>query len=214
MSVRVTALLCPDCGQALQGLRYDRIFFCQTCAQGLYPAEGGWERYPVTAAQPTDPREVPRFYLPLWRFEVEATAASANRRQEVAARRLDDLTVIWVSAFNMLRPSYYGDLGLLLTEKKVAPVPAERPVPGRFIAGCARSRTDAERYTSLFATYILDKRADVTGMTIAVAVTGAAIWAIPFVEYGDKAVDMVSGSELPVFSLDDLEDLKRINRLK
>ena len=211
MSIRVTALVCPECGGGLAGLRFDRVFFCPSCRCALEPGPSGWEKRPLVAAAAPE-GEVPRFYLPLWRFRVTVTAAPANRKQELAVRRLDDFTVVWVSGFNMLRPSYYGDLGLIYTERSLEPAPAERFAEGRFIAGCSRGQADAARYTELYATAILDKRADVTGMTINVDVINAALWAIPFAEVGDKAVDMVSGAELPVFALDDLEDLKRINK--
>lgn len=211
MAVRVTALVCPECGGALAGLRFDRVFFCPACRRALEPGDGRWTPHPILPAA-APPKEAVHFYLPLWRFRVTVTAAPVNRRQEAACRTLDDFTVVWVNAFNMLRPSYYGDLGLAYTEKGVEPKPTEDFAEGCFVAGCARGREDAARYTQLYATYILDKRSDVTGMTINVDIINAALWAIPFAEVGDKVIDLVSGTELPVFALDDLEDLKRANK--
>ena len=210
MSIRVTALVCPECGGALDGLRFDRVFFCPTCRTALEPGESGWQKHPLVAAACSE-GEPPRLYLPLWRFRVTVTAGNTSRRQEIACRILDDFTVIWVSGFNMLRPSYYGDLGLIYTERKLEPAPAEQFAEGRFIAGCSRGQADAARYTNLYATAILDKREDVTGMTIDVDIVNAALWAIPCTEIGDKVIDLISGTEIPVFALDDLEDLKRTN---
>jgi len=211
---KVTALVCPDCAQPLVGLRHDKVFFCKACSQGCAPApEGGWSRYPLSFAHVEDPPMEAIIYLPFWQLHVDAFATGANQKQEVASRMLDHLASVWVVGFALVRASYFGDLGLVYTEKGAVLTPAEIQPQGKHLAGCARGLEEAGRYAQLYTTLIIDKRADVTGMDIQVEVKGATLWAVPFIDQGEQIVDLVSGAELPIFAVDDLAELRRINRI-
>jgi len=213
MSVRVVPLTCPDCGSGLIGLRYDKIFFCLNCKQGMLPSErpGGWERYPLRFALSELP-EKQRLYLPFWEIKIEGSGVPVNKQQEAALKRLDRLDTVWVMGASMVRPSYYGDLSVIYTEKGVVMQPDPHPPRTAFLAGCVRTIEDVMTYVRLLVTLILDRKADVTGMELEIKTGDAALWAVPFYQRGDKIIDPFTGTEIPSFALDDLEDIKRISR--
>lgn len=211
--VKVVPLVCPDCGKSIIGLRYDRIFFCTDCVQGLLPGDTGqWERYPISFHDPGESSVAPALYLPFWEIEIEASGTAVNRQQENSLKLLDQLKSVWVAGFNVLRASYFGDLGLLYTEKGVRLSAADPAPRGAFITGCTRTMEEAFRYVELYVTLILDKRADVTGLELEISKRGERLWGVPFADRGEKIVDLVMGAELPVFALDDLEDMRRVRR--
>jgi len=208
--LRVTPLVCPNCSLALFGLRYDRVFICNRCADGLLVGEFGWERYPLKfAAAQVGPDDRP-LHLPMWRMEVAIKATAANSEQKVAIKKVGSQRVVWVTGFTLVRPSYYGDLGLLYTEKEINPPALERAPHRAFLAGCANGPAEARRYAELFITLILDKRSDVTGLELEIEPTSIELWAIPFFDRGDKIMDALTGTELPAFAVDDLSDLRRL----
>jgi len=211
--LRVIPLVCPDCGRQLMGLRYDKIFMCMACRQGLSPEKAGdWVRHPLSFAKPDSAPNASLIYLPFWQIKIETHAMPVNRQQEAAIRRLDTLKSVWVQAFTLIRPSYFGDIGMFYTERDEQPEQMTVFPSGFYVAGCTRTLEDAIKYTKLFVTLILDKKADVTGMDIEVWTRDAILWAIPFADYGDKIMDLVTRTELPAFAVDDLEDIRRINR--
>ncbi len=209
--VTVTPLVCPDCGSPLAGLRYDRIFNCMNCRMGYKPGkEGKWTRYALRFAEPGHAKAKVSFYLPLWQLGIESSAKASNKQQEVAISRIEDMKSVWVTAFTMVRPSYYGDIGLNYSSAGAMPRMVREWPQASFTAGCARTLEDASKYARLFVTLFIDKRTDVTGMEIDVKVTGAALWGIPFADQGSKVMDLVSGMELPAFAIDDLAEIRRI----
>lgn len=210
---RVIPLICPDCGGELAGLRYDRVFFCSSCRQGLFPEPGSdWIRYPLSFPKLEETPRTETVHLPFWQIKFICNAFPTNSGQEIATRCLEGMDSAWITGFTVIRPSYFGDLGLVYTEKKVKPAPADRVSDGIFTAGCTRTIEDALKYVKLYVTLILDKRADVTGMDIQVETRDARLWAMPFADYGDKVMDLVTGLELPAFAVDDLEDIRKRSR--
>jgi hypothetical protein len=208
----VTALVCPDCGSQLAGLRYDKVFFCNTCRQGLQPDPGNdWIRHPLSFAAVEQMPRAEIIHLPFWQIRIEARADCVNKQQEVASRRLAELHSVWVTGFMLNRTSYFGDLGLAYTERSVLLKAASDAPPGAVVAGCARTLEDALKYTRLYVTLILDKRADVTGMDINIETRDARLWAVPLADYREKLMDLVTLAEIPAFALDDLEGVRKLN---
>jgi len=211
--LRVVALICPDCGSQLAGLSYDQIFFCRRCGQGLAPGEkGAWTKHPLSFAKLDNRPQADIIYLPFWQIAIQAQASCVNQGQEIASRLLAELRSVWVPGFTLTRASYFGDLGVLYTEKRVS-LKAEDQIPSdRAIVGCSRTMEDVNKYVRLYVTLILDKRADVTGMDINIATRDAKLWAVPFADYGDKIVDLLTGTELPAFALDDIQEIRKFGR--
>lgn len=214
--LRVIPLVCPDCGHHLTGLRYDRVFFCLTCRQGLFPtaAAEGWDRYPLRFAE-TPAGDLPAgeyFFLPMWEIGIAAEAAPINANQKLACRKLEELKHVWVMGFNLIQPSYYGDLGLVYTERMISLPALKHPPDGVFVAGCTRTLPEALRYVELFVKLILDKRSDITGLGLQIRTTDAALWAVPLADFGDKIGDPRTGISFPPVAFDDLEDLRRIRK--
>jgi hypothetical protein len=210
--VRVVPLKCPDCGNRLLGLEQDKVFFCGPCRKAYELEKSGFEPRPLFFARPViEYPRVPVVFLPFYRFRVEFVADSDDRRQILAAERYKDLDTIWVMGFNLIRPSYFGDLGLLYTEARVQ-VEKEDDTYGktdRFrVAGCARTVDEAKIYTKLFILLMIDKREDITGMELSPLIHETSLWAIPFYDFQDKLLDAIMGREFPVFAIDDIEALR------
>ncbi len=212
--VKVIPLACPDCGQNLLGLRFDRVFFCNQCRQGLLPAEtqNNWERFPMSFAGSNFPHLKPAFHLPVWEVRIVGTGTPTSTSQEVALRWLSRKRSVWVPGYSAFRQSYYGDIGLLYTEKDIQLDPLSRPPPGAFLAGCAKTVPEVIRYVELMVTLMVDRRSDVTGMELSIETRDARIWGIPFIEHEDKAVELVTGKDVPSFSIDDMADILAIAR--
>jgi len=191
------------------GLRYDAVFGCAPCQQGVLPSQESesWPRFPVHFVRVEDPPG-DLFYLPVWRLAIRFEATTANKEQEDAVRRHQDLTVAWVPAYHLLRASHFGDPGVFWTERRMTLEAAEAaPEPGALV-GVTRTAAVAAKYAELYVTLVLDKRADVTGMDLSVSVEDVQLWGLPFVQQGSKVVDLGSANEVPSFAVDDLEAIR------
>jgi hypothetical protein len=210
--LKVVPLVCPGCGNTMSGLRYDRVFICMRCKQGnqLDIKSADWVAHPLKFAAQENHADIANLFLPVWEIKVEVSAAPSNRAQEVSLRRLEDVDSVFVLAFNMIRPSYYGDIGLFYTEKGVTLTETSQPPKSSFVVGCTRTFEDAFNYARLFVTLMLDKKADVTGMDIDVRTKDSTLWAVPFTESGNHVIDLITGTKIPAFAVDDLDDIKRI----
>lgn len=212
--VRVIPLKCPDCGNRLLGLEQDKVYFCAPCRKGYEILEQGSPERPLLFAKPEiEYPRVPVIYLPFYRFKVEFVAESQDERQMRAAEKYSDLDTIWVMGFNLIRATYFGDLGLIYTETR-AQVREEQDTYGRTdqfrIAGCARTVEEAKIYTKLYLLLMIDKRKDITGMELSPLIHETSLWGIPFYDFVDKLVDGIKGRDIPVFALDDIEALREI----
>jgi len=213
--VRVIPLVCPDCGNTVTGLRFDKVFFCMQCMQGLDPSSTGeWERREVYFPALSKDSMKPHFYLPFWQFAVRGTGTAVNKKQNMAVKKLEEIRSVWVAGFTAHKATYFGDLGLIFTQRAVELTPSYEKPHGAFIAGCTRGEEEAKVYVDLYTSLMADKRADITGMEIKVDITGSVLWAVPFILNADKLVDLVMGNELPSFAVDDLEDIKRVGRIR
>ncbi len=210
--LKVVPLVCPGCGNTMSGLRYDRVFICLKCKQGnqLDINSSDWVAHPLKFATPKNHSDIADFFLPVWEIKVEVNAAPTSRKQEVSLRRLEGVDSIYVLAFNMVRASYYGDIGLFYTERGVVLKETDQVPKSSFVVGCTRTFEDAFNYAKLFVKLMLDKKADVTGMEIDISAKAPTLWAVPFAESGNHVVDLITGSKVPAFAVDDLDDIKRI----
>ena len=157
--VRVVPLKCPSCSNRLLGLEQDRIFFCAPCRQSYELKSSGFKNRPLHFAKPIiQYPKVPVIYLPFYKFNVEFIAESDDPKQLEAARKFKDLDTIWVMGFNLIRASYFGDLGLLYTQTRTE-IEEETDTYGKTdkfrIAGCARTLDEAKVYTKLFLLLIM-----------------------------------------------------------
>ena len=207
------ALKCPDCGNRLLGLEQDKVFTCGPCRLAYELTRSGFEPRPLHFAKPQNeyPR-VPVIYLPFYRFKVEFVAESQDPRQIEAAERYSDIDTIWVMGFNLVRASYFGDLGLIYTETRTQ-IQEETDTYGKTdkyrVGGCGRTVEEAKIYTKLFLLLMIDKRKDITGMDLSPLIHETSIWGFPFYDFSDKLVDGIKGREIPAFALDDIEALRR-----
>lgn len=212
--VSVIPLKCPVCGNRLWGLEQDKVFFCAPCRKGYELTDQSFNSRDLVFARPLiEYPRVPLIYLPFYRFQVEFVASSDNKAQIYAAEKFKDLNTIWVMGYNLLRPSYFGDLGLFYTESRVELL-EDPEIYGRSdicrVAGCSRSVDEAKVYTKLFLLLIIDRRKDITGMDLSPLIHEVSLWAVPFYDFKDKLVDGAMGREFPAFAIDDIEALREM----
>ena len=198
-------LRCPDCGGRLLGAEQDVVFWCATCA---VPQEVVGERFvarqgSLAAAPGCTGRQL---YLPVWGFEVRTAVRWADSASAERVRGLPPLERVYVTGFSLAHAAYFGDPGLLFTQRGVRLEPEGGR--GRWVAGCVRSWEDAQAYIEPHLLSILDRRADVTGATLEVKVVSGILWGVPFVDEGERVRDGILGLTYPAAALMDLEVIR------
>jgi len=169
--LRITSLRCPSCGAPLDGLRRDTVFTCAPCRLAAHISNGEVSTFALRFAPVVTGTDLAIVRLPLWRLDVEVSATG----------REDGLTpVVWVSAFHQSRVLFFGDPGMDLTEQAIDLLDVEDLPEGTRLVGVTSGPSEASEYARLMVTHILDRRADVTGMEISVAVREAQLWGVPF----------------------------------
>lgn len=206
MTVRVTALLCPKCGGYLRGLRYDVAFCCPVCDIAVLFSEGRAQVHALHWATPKI-EHPPRLYLPVWRVWASYEVLEGSAQQRHTANRVLAQPRLTVTAFQASRGTAFGDFGQTLTQQTAQLVPAS-PVPlGLPFGGVIRTPAEALRQAELLALLVIDQRCDVTGLSLRFNEPQLELWALPFAQMGDRLIDLVLGTELPTFAVDDLEEL-------
>jgi hypothetical protein len=196
-------LVCPRCGETLRGLQQDVLFRCGGCGRFL---EAAGERYVERAgatARPSGAEVRPTLHLPLWAFRVQVKAAWADPEREAEASLIAPVPWVYVTAFSLHNPFYFGDPGLIFTERRVA-LTAGEPAP---VAGGVRGLDAASAFVESHVLTILDRRVDVTGVDLACTIEEARVWAVPFVEKGGVVEDAILGLRFPAPALNDLTAL-------
>jgi hypothetical protein len=130
-----------------------------------------------------------------------ADPASAER-----VRGLPPLERVYVTGFGLAHAAYFGDPGLLFTQRGLRLEPAAGR--GRWLPGCVRSWEEAQAYIEPHLLSILDRRVDVTGSTLEVEVLSGTLWGVPFVDEGERVRDAILGLTYPAAALMDLEVIR------
>lgn len=212
--VEVTALVCPDCGAGLDGLRYDRLFTCAPCARALLVEDGRTRLIPFTRARAgagdSPARRV--LWLPFWELATVVTVGDDQGRAAALVDIAAGLRRVWVAGFAVRRPEIFGEPGVLFTECDTRLEPAgEGGEPARMV-GCCRGPGLVERYARLTVLRILDRRADVTDVDVDVRVTRTDLWAVPFDDQGQRLLCPATGSSLPQAAFEDLGEIRAATR--
>jgi hypothetical protein len=199
-------LVCPRCGETLRGLQEDILFRCGGCGRFLEAAgEGYLERAGATALT-SGVGVRPALHLPMWAFRVQTTSAWSDPEREAEASLVAPIPWVYVTAFSLHNPFYFGDPGLIFTERRVVLTAAE-PAP---VFGGMRGRDAAAAFVQSHVLTILDRRVDVTGLDLTCTIVEARVWAVPFVEQDDVVEDAILGLRLPAAALNDLSGLREL----
>ena len=129
-----------------------------------------------------------------------------SRRDQVAAAAPAWTAPEWVyvTAFALSNGFYFGDPGLIFTQKRVVLTPGD-PAP---VFGGTRGLEDAKVFVEPHLLSLLDRRQDVTGVELSCIIDEAVLWAIPYADDGIKLSDGILGLTLPGAALDEIGALR------
>jgi len=210
VNISVKPLKCPDCGNRLEGLDRDLVFFCRRCKLGYESLGGnGWRKLGVSVHSPDAFRAGgPLLWLPMWAMKVKPAVDAPPKEKKHAERILKDLQWVWVTGFRTWRPSYFGDPGLLYTEKSLKPAlktPEEETMP----TGCAVGTGEVVEYPVPFLLSIVDRHVDVAPIEISAQITEGHLVSMPFLDMGEQILDMNIEWKWPAVFVEDIETIRQ-----
>jgi hypothetical protein len=119
-------------------------------------------------------------------------------------RQLAEPEWVYVTAFSLHNAFYFGDPGLIFTQRQVTLEAGERAP----LLGCTRSLETATQFAEPHLLSIVDRRVDVTGVAMRCTVGEAVLWGIPFSDEGSALVDGILGLSIPVTAVDQIGALR------
>jgi len=195
----ILSLRCPGCGGALHGLSQDVVFWCDGCG-GLHEVVqdaflgrvGSWRgpSSPPRDRSCTCPCGLPR----------GCRLAVARSQRAASAAHIAAFDWVYVTGFALHNGFYFGDPGVIFTQKRVALTAAE-PAP---ILGCTRGLEAAKAYIEPHLLTIMDRQVDVTGLELACTIGEAVLWGIPYYDEGDALCDGILGLRIPAAAVDEI----------
>lgn len=195
----VIQLRCQTCGGPLQGTPQAVLFWCGDCGAIQEVAEGKFVLRRGQTARATLRAPGRLIHLPVWAFRVRVsftwTQPAANGATVWSAPEW-----VYVTAFALSNGFYFGDPGLMLTQRRVV-LAAGDPAP---LIGGTRTLEEASAFVEPHLLSLLDRRVDVTGVAVICAIDEAVIWAVPYYDDGLTLVDGILGLKLPGAALDEI----------
>jgi len=115
------ALVCKNCGIALQGGDEAALFLCAECGRAFEPGDQGLtELIPTTATVTTELAiGAPVRYLAFWRLCVSISASPGSAWERIRRATTESSPRLYVPAFSLSRP-VVQQLGISLTEAQPA----------------------------------------------------------------------------------------------
>jgi hypothetical protein len=201
----VLPLRCPDCGGVLDGLPQDVVFWCANCAAVQELVGTGFVRRQGAIAQARRSPSGPVCHLPIWALRTRAAWTwPATVKASDLVRRLAEPAWVYVTAFALHNAFYFGDPGLIFTQRQVVLKAGERAP----LLGCTRSLETAVLFVEPHLLSIVDRRVDVTGIALQCAVDEAILWGIPFSDTGGVLADGILGLTIPAAAVNQIGALR------
>jgi len=199
----VLQLRCSACGGTLHGTPQAVLFWCEDCRGILEVVEGRFVSRRTLTAQLALRGDGRLGHLPFWGFRVRAAWEWPEKtRMGAAGWRAPDW--VYVTAFALSNAFYFGDPGLIFTQKRIA-LTAGEAAP---LIGGTRSLEEAKIFVEPHLLSLLDRRVDVTGLTMSCAIDEAVLCAIPYYDDGLTLADGILGLKLPGAALDEIGALR------
>lgn len=213
MALKVIPLKCLNCASLLNGFENDWIFFCASCQLGWdFSAQKPTPlRLSYARAKKLPPQYQMLFYLPFYYYQVSFNLSAPKQISPRVNLLLQELRYIYVPAYQLLRESYFGDLGLIYTEagiKLEEETQLFRP-DAQKIGSATRCPSDAKPYLNYYPLLIIDKKQDITGMELKVNSSLDRIWAIPFFDLGKEIQEGILGKTFPLYALETIDEFRR-----
>ena len=202
-TLTVLQLSCPGCGGTLHGSPQGILFWCESCHAIQEVVEDRFVSRPCQTARPALPGSVRLCHLPVWAFRVRASWRWPERAKGLGKGWLAP-DWVYVTAFALSNGFYFGDPGVIFTQKRLTLTPAD-PAP---LIGGARSLREAEAFVRFHLLAILDRREDITGLQLDLAIGDAVLWGIPYYDDGLTLVDGMLGLRMPGAALDEIAALR------
>lgn len=188
----------------MRGLQQDVVFWCEECAAPreivgttFVEREG---RTAVPAVEPTGRI----LHLPIWAFRVQYVLRWEDPEREALAGGIPPVDWVYVTGFELHNASYFGDPGLIFTEKRVLLEPGT-PAP---VLGCALGLEAAKAHVETQLLAIIDRRVDVTGLELSCSVGEVRLWGVPYFDGGDALHDGILGLKLPAAAVDEVAAMR------
>jgi hypothetical protein len=201
----VLALRCPRCGTPLHGLQQDVVFWCEGCQ---VPHEVVGETFVErrgSAARAVLPSKQPVLHLPVWAMRVAYACHWDDPERAALARQVPSVDWVYVTGFELHNASYFGDPGMIFTEKRVR-LEAAGPT---LVVGCSRSLEEAKAYVEPRLLAVIDRRVDVTGLEMSCVIHESVLWGVPYVDEGDALRDGILGWKIPAAAVDEVSAIRR-----
>ena len=145
-------------------------------------------------------------HLPIWAFRVQSILQWEDAQRESLARQVPLVEWVYVTGFELHNASYFGDPGLIFTERRVR-LETGPPAP---LAGCTRGLEEAKAYVEPHLLTIIDRRVDVTGLELSCSISEARLWGVPFADGGDVLHDGILGLKIPAAAVDEVAALRQV----
>lgn len=205
----VLPLRCPGCGATLHGLPQDVVFWCEGCGALQEVVQDAFVQRTASVARAVQPPAGAVLHLPLWAFRVDVVWEWQEPARAAQARHIAATDWVYVTAFALHNAFYFGDPGVIFTQRRVALQPAESAraelAP---ILGCTRSLEEAKGYIEPHLLTIVDRRVDVTGLELACTIREAVLWGIPYFDEGEQLRDGILGLRIPAGAVDEIGSLR------
>lgn len=202
-SITVVQLRCPECSGILHGSPQAVLFWCEGCRGVVEVEQGRLVPRRTETARPVLRSPGRLCHLPVWAFRVRASWAWPETTVKVG-QTWQPPDRVYVTAFAVSNAFYFGDPGLIFTQKRVEPATAE-PAP---LIGGTRGLDDAKAFIEFHILSLLDRRVDVTGVEFGCTIDDAVLWGIPYYDDGYTLVDGLLGLKMPGAALDEIGALR------
>ncbi len=194
------ALRCPRCGEPLRGLQQDVVFWCAACHVPHEVVDRTFIERRASIARPVVAAESSVLHLPVWGFRVEYACRWEDPARASVARLVPAVEWVYVTGFELHNAWYFGDPGMIFTEKRIRLEPASPAL----VVGCARGLDAAKAYIEPHLLTVIDRRVDVTGLEMSCAIREVVLWGIPYVDEGEALRDGILGLKVPAAAVDEV----------
>lgn len=202
----VLSLRCPRCGGPLLGLQQDVTFWCRGCEAPREVVGATFVERDGQTARPGADLKGRSLHLPIWAFRVQYVLQWEDTRRAALARQLPSVEWVYVTGFELHNAFYFGDPGLIFTEKRMRLDPGP-PAP---LVGCNRSLEEAKAYGEPHLLTIIDRRVDVTGLELSCSISEARLWGVPYADDGDVLYDGILGLKIPAAAVDEVAAIRQL----
>lgn len=212
MVFNILALKCPHCGDALDGLESDSLFYCTNCGKVFEARQNGFRNWNLKILKLQESENEDIFYLPFWLFDVSVKVEAPPELITKASDIVNQYKYIWLPAFRMWRPSYFGNPGLLYTSACIEPIFDTVNKLASLVGGTITPESASEMLKP-FLLSVLDRKLDVAPIDISGRINKVELCAIPFAKENDKIKDLLVKYEYNFALFHDIPHIFR-NRLK